>query len=83
MEIKKWLPKFQTCQEEYPTSIINKDLDVIHGGPKFGPLPPLTRDGICIPLQVSSTDFVSEKLSEPYDNPNNHLRTRKFGPGIM
>ena len=76
MEIKKWLPKFQTCQEdeEYPTSIINKVLDVIHGGPKFGPLPPLSRDSICMPSQIWSTDV----FFEIFDHMINSRRLRKL-----
>ena len=36
----------------------------VHGGPKFGPLPPPSRDSICMPSQVWSTDF----LCEIFDN---------------
>ena len=33
----------------------------IHGSLKFGPLPSLSCDGICIPSQVWSTEFLSKK----------------------
>ena len=32
----------------------------LHGDPKFGPLPPPSRDSICMPSQVWSTDFFFE-----------------------
>ena len=47
-----------------------------HGGLKFGPLPPLSRDGICMQKQVWPTDF----LPKIYDNVINSLQIRKFGP---
>ena len=63
--------------DHFPPRLVKKDL---HGGLKFGPLPPLSCDGICIPSQVWSTEFLSEKHSEFHDNPNNSLRRRRFGP---
>ena len=44
----------------------------IHGGPKFGPLLPPSRDSICMPSQVWSTDF----LFEIFDHVINSRRIR-------
>ena len=65
----------------------NKDIDLVsysyrssqiyqHGDPKFGPLPPPSRDSICMPSQVWSTDF----FFEIFDHMINSRRIRKFGP---
>ena len=35
-------------------------ITMVHGGPKFGPLPPPSRHSICMPSQVWSTDFLFE-----------------------
>ena len=51
-------------------------LDLVHGGPKFGPLPPPSRDSICMPSPVWSTDF----LFEIFDHVINSRRIRRFGP---
>ena len=48
----------------------------IHGGPKFGPLPPPSRDSICMPSQVWSTNL----LFEIFDHVINSRRIRRFGP---
>ena len=58
------------------TGIINGHWIVLHGGPKFGPLPPPSRDSICMPSQVWSTDF----LFEIFDHVINSRRIRRFGP---
>ena len=49
---------------------------MVHGGPKFGPLSPPSRDSICMPSQVWSTDF----LFEIFDHMINSRRIRRFGP---
>ena len=56
------LPPPVEFDPKYHTDTLQNHLDDIisgaaliadlHGGPKFGPLPPLSRDGICIPSQV-------------------------------
>ena len=48
----------------------------LHGGPKFGPLPPPSRDSICMPSQVWSTNL----LFEIFDHVINSRRIRRFGP---
>ena len=48
----------------------------LHGGPKFGPLSPPSRDSICMPSQVWSIDF----LFEIFDHVINSRRIRRFGP---
>jgi len=48
----------------------------VHRGPKFDPLPPPSRDSICMPSQVWSTDF----LFEIFDHVINSRRIRRFGP---
>ena len=52
---------------------------VLHGGPKFGPLPPPSRDSICMPSQVWSTDF----FFEIFDHMINSRRIRRFGPFFL
>ena len=49
---------------------------ILHGDPKFGRLPPPSRDSICMPSQVWSTDF----LFEIFDHVINSRRIRRFGP---
>ena len=51
----------------------------LHGDLKFGPLPPLSRDGICMPKQVWSIDFPSEI----YDHVINSLRMAGFRPRLL
>ena len=50
--------------------------DAIHGGLKFDPLSPPSRDGICMPKQVWSTFF----LFKIFDLMINSLQIRRFGP---
>ena len=54
----------------------SKNGTILHGGPKFGPLPPLSRDSICMPSQVWSTYF----FFEIFDHMINSRRIRRFGP---